>query len=479
MKKIRKIVALALATVMMMAMSITAFAEEATASVTITNFPESSEGATVNAYQIASVKDNEIEVVDWAKSAGFDKVATKDDTQEIEMTPEVAKKLAETFNQETAGKPVTTKVTKGVATFTNLAAGAYFFTVAGNDDLDYNAMVAVTVKRDENGNYVVKNAELKAKSEPKKVQKSEDDKYVTTKEDHVVTYTVSTTVPFVKPKETIEKKFAICDKLVGGKYAVKDNGKLEVKINVGGTDLDPREVEIVDNGFELNLNDLVVENAHANEKVVLTYGAIATDVKMYNTAYSITPKHQSDDQFETTSVYAYTGKLIVEKVGENEEPLENAEFIIIKMDGDKELYAVLDKNNNNKFLSWTSNKEEATPIVTKFNADKTAATASAFGFDVADNGEANTYYFEEVKAPNEWTINTEKKEAKFVIESSNYNSQQSADEEYVVTVKYQDSKLAQLPFTGGMGTTIFTVLGVAIMAMASALYFATKKKATK
>ena len=92
MKRIRKIVALALATVMMMAMSITAFAaENNTTTLTINNFPTVANGYTVNAYQIASVDENNaIQVVDWAKDA-YKAVPTDDDTQPIEMTAADAK----------------------------------------------------------------------------------------------------------------------------------------------------------------------------------------------------------------------------------------------------------------------------------------------------------------------------------------------------------------------------------------------------
>ena len=89
----------------------------------------------------------------------------------------------------------------------------------------------------------------------------------------------------------------------------------------------------------------------------------------------------------------------------------------------------------------------------------------------------NTYFFKETKAPETWTINPQIKEAAF--NGTVSLDQASADEEFVGEAQFIDSKLVQLPFTGGMGTTIFTVLGVAIMAIAAALFFATKKKASK
>ena len=42
-----------------------------------------------------------------------------------------------------------------------------------------------------------------------------------------------------------------------------------------------------------------------------------------------------------------------------------------------------------------------------------------------------------------------------------------------------DTKLASLPGTGGIGTTIFTIGGCVIMIAAAGLFFATRKKAEK
>ena len=103
-----------------------------------------------------------------------------------------------------------------------------------------------------------------------------------------------------------------------------------------------------------------------------------------------------------------------------------------------------------------------------------------------DNGQVKltgldegVYHFKETVAPDGYSINTNIQDltiTKADVDSNKYN----ADNRVVTyTKEVADSDLIKLPFTGGMGTTIFTVLGVAIMVMASALYFATKKKATK
>ena len=45
--------------------------------------------------------------------------------------------------------------------------------------------------------------------------------------------------------------------------------------------------------------------------------------------------------------------------------------------------------------------------------------------------------------------------------------------------KIPNTKLSSLPSTGGIGTTIFTIGGCAIMILAAALYFASRRKTAK
>ena len=46
-------------------------------------------------------------------------------------------------------------------------------------------------------------------------------------------------------------------------------------------------------------------------------------------------------------------------------------------------------------------------------------------------------------------------------------------------IDIENTKLASLPETGGMGTTIFTIGGCLIMIVAAGLFFVTRRKAEK
>ena len=78
------------------------------------------------------------------------------------------------------------------------------------------------------------------------------------------------------------------------------------------------------------------------------------------------------------------------------------------------------------------------------------------------------YEFKETKAPTGYSVNSENKA--FTI---------TANEEKEVTEdagEFVNTKLSALPETGGIGTTIFTIVGCGIMIAAAGLFFASRRK---
>ena len=94
---------------------------------------------------------------------------------------------------------------------------------------------------------------------------------------------------------------------------------------------------------------------------------------------------------------------------------------------------------------------------------------------VATNGtlkvtglDEGNYEFKETKAPTGYSVNSENKA--FTI---------TANEEKEVTEdagEFVNTKLSALPATGGIGTTIFTIVGCGIMIAAAGLFFASRRK---
>lgn len=96
--------------------------------------------------------------------------------------------------------------------------------------------------------------------------------------------------------------------------------------------------------------------------------------------------------------------------------------------------------------------------------EATNGTVKVAGLD------AGTYHFTETVAPDGYSIN----EAGVTVTITE-NESANVSEEGSIT----DTKLSSLPSTGGIGTTIFTIGGCAIMVVAAGLFFATRKKSTK
>ena len=70
----------------------------------------------------------------------------------------------------------------------------------------------------------------------------------------------------------------------------------------------------------------------------------------------------------------------------------------------------------------------------------------------------------------------------YKVNSDNKTFTITANETAEVTVdagEFVNTKLSALPHTGGIGTTIFTIAGCAIMVAAAFFFFASRKKANK
>ncbi len=85
-----------------------------------------------------------------------------------------------------------------------------------------------------------------------------------------------------------------------------------------------------------------------------------------------------------------------------------------------------------------------------------------------------TYFFDEIKAPDGYSINE-----KGVTVTITEDEANSASANISKTGKLTDTRLSALPSTGGIGTTIFTAGGCLIMIGAAVLFFVSRKKSSK
>jgi len=156
-----------------------------------------------------------------------------------------------------------------------------------------------------------------------------------------------------------------------------------------------------------------------------------------------------NDTTNTTEVEVDTYQITLKKVDDKKAALDGAEFEIRRNTQDGEALALVDLGGGTYRIA--TSEDETTTTVIK------AGTAIIKGLDGADK-----YYLKETKAPEGYNILTEQKEVTM------------ANADQVVEVENQAG--AELPSTGGMGTTIFYAIG-AILVIGAGVVLVSRRRA--
>ena len=318
---------------------------------------------------------------------------------------------------------------------------------------------------------VLKDASVAAKRSQLIIEKTVDNKT----QDHAVAigdeveYTITTFVPFIDANNSQTRTFQITDKIEGAQYVTSNNEVTgTVKLN-GITLQDVKIVPAADGkSFSINLNSLVtdVDNPHAGETVTVTYKATITATTANNEAKG----HKSGAEYDGDNVTLYTGSITLTKVDANNvgKTLAGAEFTVHKVGENNVRGEALKFDYNEETGVYTYNpnstRQNATTVVTGTNGE-----VKVEGLD------KGTYHFTETKAPNGYSINEEGKNIALGtnIEKATAKFEAAGD----LTLK--DSQLSSLPSTGGMGTYLFTIIGVVVMAGAAGAFFISRRKGSE
>lgn len=156
--------------------------------------------------------------------------------------------------------------------------------------------------------------------------------------------------------------------------------------------------------------------------------------------------------------------------GEQKTQLADAEFILYKQVASATKYAQFD--NTGKLKGWDDSKGNATVLKSKADA-KTVVSGLGSG----------TYYLEEIEAPKGYN----KLEDPITIEIS---SSKTTGENLTATIKQNNDPTSGtievlnnagtvLPGTGGIGTTVFYLIGGGLMVAAAVLLIAKKRMENK
>lgn len=320
------------------------------------------------------------------------------------------------------------------------------------------------------------NVTITAKSSSIDITKGNNEEDKVVEVGKIVEYTVKTKIPYKNDASPITK-FEVKDTITGAEYVTtENNGKnmLTLKVTIGSDAEKEVEVEVTSkvtsevtsHSFTLDLTSYLTNNTHANQSVEIKYSAKVTGTVVNNTVKWDDGQNES----ETATDTLYTGTVTLTKTGENNAKLENAEFVLVRKEGETTKFAVANKTKNKAeytVTSWVENQKDAKAMITD-------ATGNIVVKGLDDSTDEMTYEFKETKAPEGYSINATNAEVKWDEDGEGKVAATRAG-----AASMTDTKLNALPSTGGIGTTIFTIGGCAIMIVAAGLFFATRRKTQK
>ena len=223
--------------------------------------------------------------------------------------------------------------------------------------------------------------------------------------------------------------------------------------------------------FHIVFAETYLNSIAADTDIVINYTAKLTSSAAADTGYvNDTWLDYGDNQHtEHDTTTTYTWKLPIYKYhkdGETQKALPGAEFILYK--GSEEENREYAQVTNGKLTGWTRTKTEATKLVSGDD-----------GMIAVEGLDADTYYLEETKAPGGYN----KLAGPVKVEISHTVSDEGAhmthtlkqDTTVVEEVKIENKSGTELPSTGGIGTTIFYVLG-SILVIGAVVLLITKKR---
>ncbi len=516
MKRVKRVLALLAAFALVLAMAVPAWADGATCSITAPN-----NGHTYEVYQIFTgtlSEDNDTKVlsdIKWGQNGtnggtpvtvggSVPETVLKEITGVAEKSDSEKLKVIEKYVDLTADKKFIT-VNSGATQ--NVPAGYYLIKDADNSYNDkHDAYTQFIVEVAGNVNFKPKTdyptVEKKVKENSKETGTTGDygEKY-----NDVADYSIGDAVPFKligsvpDMSQYSTYKYTFHDTLAN---SLKAPDKADVKVYMSSNKAGSGKQDITSNftvtvsGQEITVHteDLkAIDGISAGKYILVEYSAVLnsnaainndnvadTDKgninKVYLT-YSNNPRNESEaGKTPEDTVIVFTYKIEATKVdGETSKELQGVTFRIYKMSGDDKLYAQVAEG---KLKDWITTADD--------NCVLTSGKDGKFSLAGLDDG---TYFIEEINPlpgynsidPVEIQVNGKTNNG----QDGNGATSELTSVTFTVGGKTENAITivnnagTTLPSTGGMGTTVFYVVGGGLMAVAVVLLVTKKRMENK
>ena len=489
MKLIKKMLAVFVAVLMTLAMSVTAFAAT-DGSITITNENDavSMKGHTYTAYKIFDVTyDSDKKNYDYKVSqefkAYFDSLGIDNDADAYTYVTQLKNdsELQSFAKDAYTNKGVATGVSK-TATEDNrvvidgLDHGYYLVYDEGNPNASTNAervvaAIALTTTDPD--------AEVELKADATKL-----DKTITGVSDEKSNTPGSMDVDAVDAQIGKHIQFRLDSNVpdltgyTDYTYVVTDTmsegltNDVNVKVTINGSDL-TSSCEVVYNGqkFTVKVPYSVLSQFAKDVPIVITYSATLNEnaiiypnganINTANLEYSNNPNEDTTDKTPDVEVKVYTFTLDITKVNGKGTPLAGAQFVLKDANGN---FVPVSLKDGRYIVSETLEATEANATV----------ISDENGKIYIDGVQAAQYTLTETVAPDGY--NLLKSPIKVNIEAT-YDDEVTEVTEITGNEKTIINRTGSiLPSTGGIGTTVFTVGGLAIILVSAALLVIKRRK---
>lgn len=472
MKLFKKLAGMLLAMIMVLSMSTVAFAAQGTndnsGSITIN---DAEKGHTYNAYQVLVLESYNTAVGAYSYKANSDwEVWLKSQTQYVSIDaqgyvtwvkdadPAAFAKAALAHAKEASIAPDAIKTADSTTVaFTGLNLGYYLV------DTTLGTLCSLDTTEPD----VTMQEKNEVPSQTKEVQEDSDNSW-----GDENTAEIGDTVNY---RTTIKAKpgaqgYVLHDVMSTG--LTLNESSVSVAGLTKGQDANSGDYHVVTTGlsdgctFEVVFHQSYLDTITKDTDIVVTYSAVVNENAQVSSSVNpneTTLKYGEDSEFETvpSKTETYTFKVDVVKTDEDNKVLDGAQFKLYDAEiGGNEIALVKDPDGVYRFAKYG---ETGVEYITTVNGQ-----LEIKGFDANTN-----YYLEETKAPDGYNKLAERVE--IAVKEANLEATVSNGIWQNGGVHIENKTGSLIPSTGGMGTTIFYIIGGVLVA-AAGIFFVIRRR---